>query len=127
MKQRRENRKHPLRRATVFNCVLGSVCLLIVSLLPAPYDAGESFAPCPAGFSACCSQVDRVTAGAKNLSFAQSKAQRRQSHVAAVSPGSWFGLARLGRGFARAAHTEAIHSSVQVSHPSDRAPPPSAA
>lgn len=127
MKWKHENRKHSSRRATVFNCMLGSICLLIGSLLPAPARAQESLASNRTGFSACCSQFDRATAGAKNPSFAQSKAQRRQSNLAAVSSSSWSGLARLRHGFARATHPEAIHSSVRASHPSDRAPPPFAA
>ncbi|HEX8089360.1 MAG TPA: hypothetical protein VF762_10935 [Blastocatellia bacterium] len=107
--------------------MLGSICLLIGGLLPTPSGAQESLAPIRTGFSACCSQFDRVTVGAKNLSFAQGKAQRRQSNLAAVSSSSWSRLARLKHGFARSSHSKAIHSQVRVSHPSDRAPPPFAA
>ncbi|HVG22047.1 MAG TPA: hypothetical protein VNI02_23635 [Blastocatellia bacterium] len=108
----------------IFNCVLGGICLLIASLPPAPGGAQESPASNQAGFSPCCSQFDRVTVRIQNLSFAQSKAQRRQPGLAAITSGGWSGLVRLKRGFARATSSEATYSSAQTSQPSDRAPPP---
>jgi hypothetical protein len=124
MKLLGENRRQAFRRAVIFNCVLGSICLLIVSLLPPQGSVRESSASNQAEFSACCSRFDRVTVRTQSIPFAQSKAQRRQANLAATIPGRWSGLIQLKPGLARTFYTETTYYSVQTSQPSDRAPPP---
>jgi hypothetical protein len=124
MKLLGENRRQAFRRAVIFNCVLGSICLLIVSLLPPQGSVRESSGSNQAEFSACCSRFDRVTVRTQNVPFAQSKAQRRQANLAATIPDRWSGLIQFKPGLARTFYRETIYYSVQTSQPSDRAPPP---
>jgi hypothetical protein len=122
MKRLSENRKQAFRRAIVLNYVLGSICLLIGSLLPLPSSSRESHSSNQAGISACL-RFDRAAARAHKLSLTENKAPRRHHNFAAATSSSWATLIRFKSRFARNSYSEANYSSIQISHPSGRAPP----
>src|SRR5215216_2387418 len=123
MKHLRENEKGSFTDAVIFNFVHGLICLLIGSLLPVADGVQESRASNRSGFSACCSQLDRVTARPQNFTLAQSKAQRRQANLALATSSSWAAMIYIEGRIAHVTSRRAAYTSFQAPRPSDRAPP----
>jgi hypothetical protein len=127
MKQPGENRKQVFGRAMNFSCVPFIVCLLVCGLLPVTGEARQSQASDQAGFSASCPGPHRLTARPQNLTLAQGKTTRRQVNLAPATSNSWSSVIQIEGHPAHTSYSRATYSSLQISHPSDRAPPSLAA
>jgi len=110
-----------------FGSVAGIICILVFGLLPLPCESLEPLTPYQAGFYDSCPDPARFTARTQNLNLAQSKTTRRQANLALVTSSGWPALIQVEGHLAHASYSRAAYSSLQISHPSGRAPPSLAA